>query len=323
LGVDPRNVVAVTNAPRGITLAVQIHSPRVWKVPDFTFGATALAVLNAGKKLQLVDVDEQSWALPTPSEEENSDVGHLVVMPFGNNSSFGKWQSIPNVIFDAAASLGDPSWDLKKLKPSQTIIFSLHATKVFGAGEGGLVICGDAVNSDQIRASISFGFNSDREITSLGTNAKMSEYSAAIALAALDQKDEEVLEWNSSQRLMRAIALDLEHQNPNLQACPVNPYFIVRFKEETDLLDFVNLSSDSSIETRKWWPRAIHDMPYFSRRNGLNMGQELHLANTSATLAATVLGLPMSRSLSNRDAERIASLLHRFRTRFENLKVSV
>jgi hypothetical protein len=104
LGVDPRNVVAVTNATLGITLAVQIHSPRVWKVPDFTFGATALAVLNAGKKLQLVDVDEQSWALPTPSEEENSEVGHLVVMPFGNNSSFGKWQSIPNVIFDAAAS---------------------------------------------------------------------------------------------------------------------------------------------------------------------------------------------------------------------------
>lgn len=321
LGVDPRKVVAVTNATLGITLAVQNHSPGLWRVPDFTFGATALAVLNAGKKLELVDVDENTWALPTPSGEENSGVGHLVVMPFANNSTFTKWQSIPNVIFDAAASLGDPSWDLGKLTPSQTIIFSLHATKVFGAGEGGLVICGDPANSDQMRASINFGFSVGREISIMGTNAKMSEYSAAIALAALDQKDIEVSEWESSQHLARSIALDLDHQNPNLQASPVNPYFIVRFKKEEDLSDFVKLSSSLNIETRKWWPRAIHEMALFSDRGVLDARRRMDGTSSSVALASTVLGLPMSRDLSNQDAERIAFLLNRFKGRFENMKV--
>jgi hypothetical protein len=115
LGVDPRNVVAVTNATLGITLAVQNHSPDHWRVPDFTFSATALAVLNTGKKLELVDVDEQSWGLPLPVGRENLNVGHLVVMPFGNNASFERWKNIPNVVFDAAASLGDPHWKLEKL----------------------------------------------------------------------------------------------------------------------------------------------------------------------------------------------------------------
>ena len=319
LGVDPRNVVAVTNATLGITLAVQSYSSGHWRVPDFTFSATALAVLNAGKKLELVDVDEQSWGLPLPIGRENFNVGHLVVMPFGNNSSFERWRNIPNVVFDAAASLGDPKWELGKLTSTQTIVFSLHATKVFGAGEGGLVICGDSVKADLMRALISFGFNSNREIFTLGTNAKMSEYSAAIALAALDQKDIEVSEWESSQRNARDLALSVNHQNPNLQACPINPYFIVRLKNEECLSDFVKTASGLNIETRKWWPRAIHEMSFFSEGVAPDIQREVNCNSTSVALASTVLGLPMSRDLSDQDFERISSLLSSFRGSYQNL----
>ena len=320
LGVDPRNVVAITNATLGITLAVQNHSPDHWRVPDFTFSATALAVLNAGKKLELVDVDEQSWGLPLPVGRENLNVGHLVVMPFGNNSTFERWLNIPNVVFDAAASLGDPHWKLEKLASTQTIVFSLHATKVFGAGEGGLVICGDSANADLMRASISFGFNSNREISTLGTNAKMSEYSAAIALAALDQKDVEVSEWESSQRNARDLASSVNHQNPNLQGCPINPYFIMRFKNVGCLSDFVKTSSGLNIETRKWWPRAIHEMSFFSEGVAPDIQREVNSNSTSVALASTVLGLPMSRDLSDQDFERISSLLSSFKGSFQNLR---
>jgi dTDP-4-amino-4,6-dideoxygalactose transaminase len=317
-GVDPANVVAITNATLGITLAVQNHSPYVWRVPDFTFGATALAVLNAGKGLELVDVDENSWAMALPSGEINPNIGHIVVMPFGNNSTFQKWDKIPNVVFDAAASLGDPSWNLGKLTNSQTIVFSLHATKVFGGGEGGLIVCGDPANANLIRSSINFGFNSEREISMVGTNAKMSEYSAAVALAALDQRDLEVMEWESSQRFARALALGLDHQNPNLQACPVNPYFIVRFKDEEVLSDFERFSARINIETRKWWPRAIHQMTHWSREKDSGVEQNVSAQSVSVSLASTVLGLPMNRDLSGEEFERISFLLTRFQGSFQN-----
>jgi len=322
LGVGPNNIVAVSSATLGMTLAVQNHPANIWRVPDFTFAATALAVLNAGKELVLEDVDQDNWALQHPPRGDISKFGHLVVMPFGNNSTFANWKFIPNVIFDAAASLGDPSWNLENLPNSHTVIFSLHATKVFGAGEGGLVICGNSESADLLRTAINFGFGSGREVSTLGTNAKMSEYSAAIALAALDQKSDEATEWEVSQGYARKLALEVAHTNPNLEACPVNPYFILRFKTEVHLLDFMNLATSLNIETRKWWPRAIHQMPLFAEGKHGNIRANVNEDSTSVTLASTVLGLPMSRDMTSDNFERISCLLNESKGSFQNSKVS-
>jgi len=102
----------------------------------------------------------------------------------------------------------------------------------------------------------------------------------------------------------------------------VNPYFIVRFKNEEDLSDFVKLSSSLNIETRKWWPRAIHEMTLFSSGGVLDERQRMDVTSSSVALASTVLGLPMRRDLSNQDAERIAFVLNRFKGRFENMRIS-
>jgi len=316
LGVEPQKVIAVSNATLGITLAVQNQTPNLWRVPDFTFGATALAVLNAGKQLMLEDVDEKTWDLQLPSQFTEENVGHLVVMPFGNNSSFSKWKTISNVVFDAAASIGDPSWDLGKLTHTHTVVFSLHATKVFGAGEGGLIVCGNPLNADLIRCSINFGFNSARHISTLGTNAKMSEYSAAIALASLDQKNIEISEWETSQQLARNLASQVGHRNPNLEASPVNPYFLLRFKDENSLINFENSSTQVNIETRRWWPLAIHEMPFFSEQPRLSITHKLDKKSVSVALSSTILGLPMSRDLSNEFFRRITPLFERFESTF-------
>ena len=65
-------------------------------------------------------------------------------------------------------------------------MLSLHATKVFGVGEGGLVLCRNAELIQRCGQVMNFGFLGSREAQVAGFNGKLSEYHAAIGLAALD-----------------------------------------------------------------------------------------------------------------------------------------
>ena len=69
---------------------------------------------------------------------------------------------------------------------SLPVMVSLHATKVFGVGEGGLILCRDSELLRRCGRALNFGFDGSRDALTTGFNGKMSEYHAAVGLAALD-----------------------------------------------------------------------------------------------------------------------------------------
>ena len=89
-------------------------------------------------------------------------------------TSPGKYPSI----IDGAASLGSIE-TLKNLPETSNLVFSLHATKYLGSGEGGLVVTGTKEIADELRSWSNFGFQGSRQSMTQGTNAKMSEIQAA------------------------------------------------------------------------------------------------------------------------------------------------
>lgn len=101
--------------------------------------------------------------------------------------NFEKITGLP-VIVDAAAAFGS-QW----LNGAQgTLVFSMHATKSLPAGEGGLVVSSRIGLARKVRQLSNFGINLDPKLglavgtlAYAGTNAKMSEYHAAIALEML------------------------------------------------------------------------------------------------------------------------------------------
>src|SRR5262249_26192399 len=92
-------------------------------------------------------------------------------------------RGVPLVV-DAAAALGgrlpDGRWaglqgDLE--------VFSLHATKVFGVGEGGVILAPpDRVPA--LRRALNFGLG-DGDVAGPGLNGNMSEFHGAVGLAVL------------------------------------------------------------------------------------------------------------------------------------------
>jgi len=158
-------VVTVTNCTAGLELVYtlkMIQGYRKIELPALTFPATWLAANRAGLEIVPIDVDRHTWIAP-------------------GVAGFGLPSYAP--VVDAAGAFGEQSVPI--LKGGMTAIFSMHATKTAGAGEGGYIVTWDRQEAETLRQMSNFGIHGGVS-EFVGTNAKMSEYTAAMALASLD-----------------------------------------------------------------------------------------------------------------------------------------
>lgn len=196
-GIAPERLALVSSGTSAIELALKsLKLPLGSKVltSSFTFPATIEAIINVGLTPVLCDIDKHSWLLtPDIAELEISQQDIAAVLPvaaFGMPVCSNSWSlfikktGLP-VVVDAAAAIINQS-----IHDNLTYAFSLHATKTFGAGEGGLVVCSTKKQSTLIRKLSNFGIEPNRTISHSGGNAKISEYHCAVGLAQLDRLSE-------------------------------------------------------------------------------------------------------------------------------------
>ena len=303
LGIDSDQVVLCSSATAGLIGTTHLSEADEINVPTFTFPASALAVSNAGKKLVLQDIDNQDWQIDVSNISNGSSNGIMVVLPFGAEWRPNKYLAFDNVIFDAAASLGNLNSDLKSLKKNWSIVFSLHATKVLGIGEGGLVVFGDPDKAQAFRAWINFGFAGTRESTVKGMNAKMSEVQAAYGLATLDSWRLEKAEWLKARKLTNQIKTS-KFLNNFMNDIQISPYWIVELKNAEERKKLEKIFNRHKIETRSWWS-AVHKMSAFAEFN-----RNSYVVADS--ISERTLGLPFFRNLKKLQLNRINAAISEF-----------
>lgn len=299
-GVPAERVVTCSNATVGLQGALEGMPVRRVHLPSWTFAATAMAVVNAGLEPEFHDVDVADWQMVGP--EPVGGEAALPVLPFGAEIDLRRWSGWEHCVIDAAASGGAVARDLSALPEGWAVALSLHATKVLGVGEGGVMIFGSEAAADRFRSFTQIGFVDRRESDLRGTNAKMSEPTAAYALAALDGWPVEEGEWRAARALVAAAKVPSAGANPSEGYPGVNPYWLVRFQDASTLARAEAALVAAGIESRRWWPRPCHRM-------GALIRPSLTLP-VSDSLAQTVLGLPFSRDLSAADVARVADVLH-------------
>ncbi len=301
--VRKEQIVLLSNATLAIQgLATLLPVQRI-QVPDYTFAASGQAVLASGKLIDLVDVRLDDWQLPLPTNSAISEIGFLPVMPFGAPVDIERWGSIQNVIFDAAASFGSTQPDLKGLNLTSAIVYSLHATKVAGCGEGGIAICGSDEIADKLKSWSNFGFNENRIAYTLGTNAKMSEYSAAVVCAVLDDLESELAEWNKSLDIAKKNSIIYGFDSIVSHYFGARPYWIAQFNDKETREKVSKFLFENNIECRSWWSTPLSAMPVFRRFAG-------PVSNDVAKeICETTLGLPMFRGLSEISIDKISQLV--------------
>jgi dTDP-4-amino-4,6-dideoxygalactose transaminase len=278
-------------------------------MPSFTFIASAHAVCNAGLKPFLLDVEENSFVL-TPaiaisalSSLPEPPAAVLVVSAFGAPPDVRAWEAfeaeygIP-VVFDAAAA----AISLHAIG-RQPLCVSLHATKVFGIGEGGAVVTTDQALADRLVAMSGFGFLASERVSSLrGGNYRISEYAAAVGLAVL--ADIEAKE-------ARLLARGREYATALRGApCRLQPGAGTEWATMTlnvvvppDRLEATLARlDDAAVQWRRWWGLGTHRHPAFI---------DLPRADLSVTeqLAPRVIGVPFYEDLTAAELARVVEAL--------------
>jgi len=293
-------VTTVSSGTAGLELALTVldlpSNARIL-IPAFTFVATATAVVRCGFQPIFADVDKSSWILtPDIAREVLQQKSFEAVMPvatFGCPQDTVAWESfyaetgIP-VIIDAAGAFGN-----QNIGKNVLTVFSLHATKTFGVGEGGVVASGNQERINAIRELSNFGISNNIDgIKYLnGINAKMSEYHAAVGLTVLQK-------WQDRQRhyqqLYQIYISKMYEFCPSikLQCKPEGVYatFSVLLPEHCDNKSVANCLNLHGIETRFWYTPLVCDhVPFVACQN-------FGLTN-SRRIVKSIIGLPFHLSL--------------------------
>lgn len=294
--------------------AMKIPAGSLCIMPAWTFVATPLAAESAGLTSYFVDVDidtqtinPETFIHELQAISTFGNIGAVIITsPFGCPVDSKKWDNfsaatgIP-VIIDAAASF-DTILQSPIMPVSKTpMMVSLHATKVFGMGEGGLLLSTNEELINRVETLTRFGFEKGgRDARDLGTNAKMSEYAAAVGLAALDEWSRTRAAWQQVTHAYQAGLEKLSIQHMLSSQWVSSTCNIICPQKANELQKILDTKG---IHARKWWGDGCHLQPVFKQRT-----PNLALENTEI-LQKSILGLPFYVDMQNEEIERVMSEL--------------
>jgi dTDP-4-amino-4,6-dideoxygalactose transaminase len=299
--------VLMNNATIGLTVAIKAHDLKNCDIliPSFTFSATAHSVLNAECNPILVDIEEESFHLCLKNAEDKltgNTKALIVVQSLGYVCDYKKYEEFAKkhgliLIFDSAAALGASYNDETKLgSAGDCEIFSLHITKTFGIGEGCLVTSKNSNFIDKCRKIINFGFTNNVS-TLAGTNAKCSEFHAAIGLSVMDTIDNKINIKKQKhdyyqQKFSTSSIKTIKNVNSGYQVYPI----ILSNKEERDLV--VEALNKKGISTRIYYI-PVHTQPFF--KDNLIFNDLLNTEN----IADRVLCIPFYETITNEEMDEV------------------
>jgi dTDP-4-amino-4,6-dideoxygalactose transaminase len=239
-------------------------------------------------------------ALPTLRERPSAI---LVVSAFGAPPDLPAWArfeaevGIP-VVFDAAAAATALSG-----VGSSPVCVSLHATKVLGIGEGGAVLTSNTELGERMTVMTGFGFcDASRVAQMRGGNYRLSEYAAAVGLAAIDDLPERLAK-------LRCLTLGyrdrLANRRSRLQHGVGETWQTMTLNViiPEDLVEDATARLDAArVEWRRWWGFGVHCHPAFA---------DLPRSSLPVTeaVASCVIGIPFHVSLTDAELDRVAALL--------------
>lgn len=243
-------------------------------MPSYTFAATAAAALNAGYTPYFVDIDPMTFAL-SPDELLNhrvlSRAGAIIaVAPYGIAIDTLAWQHVSHlsripVVVDAAAGFDAFLSGPGVIARDVPVVLSFHATKVFGVGEGGAILCGDLELAKRCRHALNFGFLGARRAQITGINGKMSEYHAAVGMAELDGWPSKRAAFMKVAQCYRQAATQRKIADRIIVQCDwASSYALYVAKSTADARRATNRLRSAHLGFRYWYGDGVHREPAYA-----------------------------------------------------------
>ena len=257
-----RHGIAVTNgtAALEITMAgLGIGPGDEVILPDFTFVATASAVLFANALPVLVDVDPDTYCI-------NPDLTEAAITPRtkaivavhmgGHPADLDRLQQIARsrglALIEDSAHAHATEWRGKRIGSFGVAgTFSFQSSKLMTAGEGGIVISNDDKFERQARSVHDCGRMPGEWFYShfiYGSNYRLSEWQGAVLNVQLRRLDEQTKRRHHNSRLLDRLLRDIPGITPQKldPRCTRNGQYAYIF--HIDRKEFAGISTERFIE---------------------------------------------------------------------------
>lgn len=283
----------------------------------FTFASTTLAIARCGLTPVFCDIEPQFYTMDPEKIETLITEKTVAIAPvhvYGNLCDWRRIQEIAEkyglkVIYDAAHAFGVKDGEINAGCLGDLSMFSFHATKVFHTIEGGCLVHNDPSLSKDFAAWRQFGMYDGEQSEILGTNAKLTEFAAAMGLCNLHHLDEQIELRRTAvlryrERLAGQNGLILCKEQPGVTSnyaylpVQVEPE---RFGSSRD--ELAAHLAEKGIFARKYFYPLTSQFPLYKKNFVVQETPE------AAKISSQILCLPLYADLSVADVDRVCNAI--------------
>jgi dTDP-4-amino-4,6-dideoxygalactose transaminase len=308
LGV--KNIVLVANGTIALEIAYRLLKleGEVITTP-FSFVATTSSLVSNGLKPVFADIDADTFNIDPQNIRKKITKSTTAIVPvhvFGNVCEVEEIEKISKeynlkVIYDAAHAFGVKYRGKSVLRYGDVSTLSFHATKLFHTVEGGALVINDDTLVEEARLLINFGIDGPDSVKSLGTNAKMNEFEAAMGLCVLD--DIEIIQTKREivyNRYYTHLSLDVELQKKNKEASENFSYFPILLKDEKSVERVQEALQSEGINPRRYFYPSLDKLDYIVCKEPMKISRDI---------SERILCLPLYADLSENDQMKIITIV--------------
>jgi len=306
-----KHCIAVANATLGLEITLSaLNVTGEVIVPSFTFVATAHAIRRIGAEPVFCDISKLSYSLDVSMVEAaitERTTAIVAVNLYGGLADLERLADIANkyklhLIYDSAHSLGTKWKGNWTGSLGDAEVFSLHGTKFINGFEGGLI----TTNNDELakRCALlrNFCFTGYDQVSDIGTNAKLSEIHAAMALTNFECMDEIIAKNKTNYSWYKRYLPDQAKLLSFDEKIESNYQYVVVILPDAASRDAIQehlLHND--IFVRKYFYPGIHQFECY-RQEGL-------VLPVTEDIAARVLCFPTGQEITEEDVKHICVLM--------------
>jgi len=307
-----KNIVLVANGTVALEIAYRTLEIKDYVITTpFTFVATTSSLVTNGLKPIFADIDPKTLNIDPENIKKSITKNTSAIVPvhvFGNGCEVEEIEQIAKendlkVIYDAAHAFNVKYKGESILNYGDISTLSFHATKLFHTIEGGALIINDDSLVQKARHLINFGIENAESIPSLGTNAKMNEFEAAMGLCVLDdineiQEKRKILYEVYQQELKDYVQFQEQNENSTLNYS----YFPIILKDEEQTLKLQRALNKAQIFPRRYFYPSLDTLSYIEPKQYMK---------NSRDISKIILCLPLYSELTKEEQMKIINIVEK------------
>lgn len=279
----------------------------------FTFASTTHAIVRNGLKPVFCDINPIDFTIDVDKIEELITERTSAILPvhvYGNMCDVERLDMIAKkhnlkLIYDAAHAFNVYYKGKSSASYGDASMFSFHATKVFNSIEGGAVSFNDPKLEKILYGLKNFGIKDAEHVDSVGANAKMNEFQAAMGICNLRHLKDEIFKRKKIVEKYNELLTEIdgiEILTPQKEVQSNYAYYPIIVNEKKFGLGrdkVYEYLEKNGVYTRKYF------YPLSSQYDCYKTKEFINRTPVAERLSREVLTLPLYADLKQSDVERI------------------